>query len=78
MKGIIALLAKRAAQKKPSKDEGDSYADEGDDEEPADEDADATRAAGVSCAKDIREAFASKDDEAAYDALCELIKNHAG
>jgi hypothetical protein len=78
--GIIALLAKRAASKGPAKDESpdepeaeDSPAEEGG--ESTDEE---TRMAGVSIAKDVREAMETKDDEKLYDALCELIKSHGG
>lgn len=77
--GIIAILAKRAAGKKPDEPEPDTEsADEGGDSAPAEGAEDETRMAGVSIAKDVREALAAKDDGKLYDALCELIKSHAG
>lgn len=77
--GIIAILAKRAAGKKPAEGDGEGYDEpEAKDDEAEEGSEDETRMAGVSIATDIREALSAKDDEKLYDALCELIKNHAG
>lgn len=43
-----------------------------------DEGADDDKAAGVGMMGDLRAALASDDDEAAYEAFCQLVDSHRG